>query len=453
MQHGLAHSRRGSALLVAIVLVVAVMGLAGSYLVVASRFSWGNHQRTLTTTAQNWAEAGLDHARLWLSSHYEMDQYGNKTTGWDDDLAGPDGAIGTQDDGQLPFGQVVQMTNAAYSVRIEDNDDGDGNEFIDSDDKVVLISHGWTEGGDERLDVAIRAVVMHEPFDPTSKYALLVGKDLYQWGNPAVRGSLASVHANQNVALSGSVLIERDAEASGTLTITGGNVQVLGRKVANAPIVTIPPIDPTRYRPQATYVFTSLGQVKDSAGVVMWTSPGGNAEWNGWKWKASDSSWNWSGQGQIKPPEGVSYFETNVNMTGSPGTVGDPWTAMVVSEKNIAMGGNPTIIPPAGNTEVLIAGQDIALLGTSGGGSTQYQGIIGAHEQVYFGGTASLVGRVIAEDSPSAAGSLIATSEIADNAVYGNAKITYNEELNLQFITQYRVPIVSWTLELATNLD
>ncbi len=452
MKHGLARSRRGGALLVAIVLVVAVMGLAGSYLVVSARFSWENHHRSLSNTAQNWAEAGLDHARLWLSSHYEMDQYGNKTTGWDDDLLGPDGNAGTGDDGVLPFGETQTLKNAAYSVRIEDNQDGDGNDFIDSDDKVVLISRGWTEGGDEREEVAIRAVVMHEPYDPTSKYAILVGKDLYQWGNPTVQGSLASVHANRNVALSGSVLIERDAEASGTLTITGGNVQVLGRRVQNAPIVAIPPIDPTRYRAQATYVFTPMGQVKNSAGAVIWTYPGGNDTWNGWKWKASDSSWNWSGQGHDSPPTGVNYFETNVNVTGMPGTLESPWVAMVVSEKNIAMGGNPTIVPPAGNTEVLIAGQDIALLGTSGGGAPQYQGIIAAHEQIYFGGTANLVGRVIAEDTPSSAGSLVSQSEIADNAVYGNAQITYDEVLNMQFITQYRVPIVSWTLELSTNL-
>lgn len=452
MLHGLARSRRGSALLVAIVLVVAVMGLAGSYLVVSSRFSWENHQRTLSSTAQIWAETGLDHARHWLASSYEMDPYGNKTTGWDDDLVGPDGSTNTEDDGLPPFGEVVHVGKAAYSVRIEDNNDGDGNEFIDSDDKVVVVSRAWTEGGDERQEIAIRAVVMHEPFDPTSEYAILVGKDLYQWGNPEVKGTLASVHANRNVSLSGSVLIERDAEASGTLTITGGNVQVLGRKEANAPIVAIPPIDPTRYRAQATYVFTSTGQVKNASGVVLWTSPGGNAEWNGWKWKNSDKSWNWSGQGQTKPPAGVSYFETNVNMTGSPGTQNSPWVAMVISEKNIAMGGNPTIVPPSGNTEVLIAGQDIALLGTSGGGTPQYQGIIAAHEQIYFGGTANLIGRVVAEDAPSSPGSIIATSEIADNAVYGNAKITYNDLLNMQFVTQYRVPIVSWTLELATNV-
>ena len=78
MMSGLARSRRGSALLIAVVLVVAVMGLAGSYLVVSARFSWAHHQRTLATTAQNWAEAGLDHARLWLASNYGMDQYGGR---------------------------------------------------------------------------------------------------------------------------------------------------------------------------------------------------------------------------------------------------------------------------------------------------------------------------------------------------------------------------------------
>lgn len=453
MQAMLARGRRGSALLVAIILVVAVLGLAGSYLAVSARSSWVGHERSLEATAENWAEAGLDHARVWLLTHYDMDLYGHKTTGWDDELLGPDGSPNTADDGVLPFGEVVTLPNAAYSVRIEDNNDGDGNPFVDSDDTIVVIAKAWTQGGEERQAAVIRAVVKHEPFDPTSRYALLVGRDLYQWGNPAVRGTLASVHANRDVSLSGSVLIERDAEASGSLTITGGSVQVLGAKVSNAPIVTIPPIDPTRYRTQATWTFTSSGQVKDASGVVVWTSPGPNANWNGWKWKASDPSWNWNGQGQTLPPGGVNYFETNVNMTGSPGTQSNPWYAMLVSEKNIAMGGNPTIIPPVGNTEVLIAGQDIALLGTSGGGTPQYQGIVAAHEQVYFGGTANLVGRVVAEDSPSTPGSLVSTSEIADNAVYGNARITYNDELDLQFVTQYRVPILSWSLDLESNLN
>lgn len=95
---------------------------------------------------------------------------------------------------------------------------------------------------------------------------------------------------------------------------------------------------------------------------------------------------------------------------------------MAISEKNIAMGGNPTIVPPSGNTEVQIAGQDIALLGTSGGGVPQYEGIIAAHEQVHFGGIANLVGRVVAEDAASSQGSIFATSEIADNAVFENGR-------------------------------
>lgn len=447
----LAQPRRGSVLLVSIILVMAVLGLAGSYLVVTARFEWAAHQQRLENTAQIWAEAGLDHARDYLASHYDMDQNGNKTTGWDDELLGPDGIPGTGDDGVLPFGNPVEERTGAYFVTVADNEDGDGNAFVDTDAKVLLVSHGWTGGGDQRRDVVIRAVVMHEPYDPTSKYAILVGRDLYQWGNPSVKGTLASVHANRNVSLSGSVLIERDAEASGTLAISGGSVQVLGRKVSNAPIVSIPKIDPTRYRPKATYVFTSSGQVLNNAGVVMWTTTGGSSNWNGWSWKASDSSWNWSGT-KAKPPDGVCYYETNVNMTGTPGTKDNPWHASLISVKNIAMGGNPTILPPEGNTEVLVAGQDIALLGTSGGGAPQYQGIIAAHEQIYFGGTANLVGRVIAEDATSSAGSLVRQSEIADDAVFGNAKVTYNDLLNLSYITQYRVPIVSWSLDLESNL-
>ena len=79
------------------------------------------------------AEAGIERANNILKS---------STNGFDDELLGSDGIQNTPDDGILSFGSAVSFGNGTYTVRINDNNDGDGNLFHDSDNIVVITGTG-----------------------------------------------------------------------------------------------------------------------------------------------------------------------------------------------------------------------------------------------------------------------------------------------------------------------
>ncbi|MCZ6676885.1 MAG: hypothetical protein O7E52_06510 [Candidatus Poribacteria bacterium] len=57
-------------------------------------------------------------------------------------LVGADGIPDTADDGILSFGTNVSLGDGNYSVVLADNDDGDGNSYVDADDIVLVTSTG-----------------------------------------------------------------------------------------------------------------------------------------------------------------------------------------------------------------------------------------------------------------------------------------------------------------------
>ena len=110
--------------------LVILGGIAAQTMVFGYRDAYGKlHQ----TQALYLAEAGMMSA--W-----------NEFNGGADDLTaillGTDGIMDTTDDGVLSFGPSVNLGNGNYTVRITDNDDGDGDVYADVDNTILVTSTG-----------------------------------------------------------------------------------------------------------------------------------------------------------------------------------------------------------------------------------------------------------------------------------------------------------------------
>lgn len=436
---------RGSVLLIAVILVVVAMGLAGAYLVVAGVQSKRVVGEMGRGRAQAAAEDGIDHMRVYLLSI--VDSAGaDPTMSWDSVLSTNGGTPSWATDVQTPEG--------GYTVRVADNDDGDGDFTIDSDDTVVLESRGHVEtGGEESDSHVIRCIVHLEVHDPTAAFAILTGGDLLLTGDEVVDGTLGGVHTNEDLTLQGRASVSESASASATTTVVGDATQVGGDLLADRPIVAIAPVVPADYRADADYILTSDGRMLDGAtGMVLFDfsarAPGGPAPaYQGFLWGAR-SGWSTATSGWV---DGMYYVEGNIRFEHG-GTDTDPWVVTLVAEGSIQMHGNPYLRPYYNSTELFVAGADVFAVGT--GTNAEIEGEILAHEQVCLDGNITFAGRIVAESAENTPGSLNgrATNPLL-SIIGGNVHVTYDGNMSRSLVTDFRLPVLSWQEELHTNVD
>mgnify|MGYP001618689386 FL=1 len=252
----------GSILIIAIVLVVVIMGMAGSYLVISNVQSHRVSEQVESDRARTAAEDGIDHMRTYLLSLVDTDS-ADPASQWDSVLAT---SGGTPD-----WADSVETTEGSYTVRLLDNDDGDGNLLDDLDGTVLMEAVGYgTKQGARGTAHVIRCIVVLEVNDPTDNFAIITGGNLEIFGNEIVDGSLGNVHTNANLTLQGSASIAHDATASGTTTVVGDAATVGDDLLANEAIVPIAPVVPADYRPYANFILTSDGRVLDgTTGVEL----------------------------------------------------------------------------------------------------------------------------------------------------------------------------------------
>ncbi len=137
---------RGMILVISLLILALLLG-AGVGAIVSMQTDLKTSSNLKTATQAFYiAEAGIERAKYEIS--------GNKT--FNSVLAGADGnASTTSDNGILSFGSSVSFAGGTYAVRVTDNNDGDGNAWVDSDRKVYISSTG-TYGSSTRV---IRALV------------------------------------------------------------------------------------------------------------------------------------------------------------------------------------------------------------------------------------------------------------------------------------------------------
>lgn len=439
----IAHRHRGSILLVSLILVVVVLGLSGSYLVVTESLSARVREAFHQNAARAAAETGIDHARVYLLSLVDVTDWVDPVRSWDAVLA-TRGGVPDWSAGGVP------MAASSYSVRILDNDDGDGNRLADADRTVVIESIGTSEGE----ECGLRVIVTIEVDDRTTGFAIVTGGDLLLYGNQATLGRAGSVHTNADLEVRGSVEVAQRASASGETTAIGGAYTTEGVRGGplhdNERIVPIAPVEPSAYRPYADRILGRTGQVRDGrTGLVLFDFRVARrgASYDGLSWSAG-GGWTTVSVGPWR--DGLYYVEGDfrANHGGAPGR---PWRVTIVAEGNIRTFGNPVLAPYFRGAELFVAGEDVYLRGTGSG--AEIEGIILAHEQVDLDGNIAFRGRIVAESAVNTPGS--AVNNPADPlgcSLGGSVSITYDGKMPRSLTTSYRIPIKSWQEDLRVNL-
>ena len=121
---------------------VLSLGLATTHFVTNEVVDASSEYRAMQANYS--AEAGVERAMRELKDTW------NSTQDWSGVLDGADNIDSTSDDGVLSFGSSASLKGGNYSVVITDNDDGDSNQFIDSDATVIITSVGTAEDGKTR---------------------------------------------------------------------------------------------------------------------------------------------------------------------------------------------------------------------------------------------------------------------------------------------------------------
>ncbi|MEK7865255.1 MAG: hypothetical protein AAB434_01135 [Planctomycetota bacterium] len=439
---------RGSILLVAVVLVIIVVGLSGAYLVMSDVLGRRVTEGSGAIDARAAAEEGVDFARGRLLALVDT-QSEDRTAAWSGVL--------DDEDGVPPWADGVPTRQGSYTIRVLDNDDGDGNPYDDSDETLLLEATGYgTPRGAEGPAHVIRCAVTLEVNDPTAKYAILTNDDLHVYGAMLVDGTLGRIHSDQDLTVQGATTISRSATASGSISTVGDAYAIGGEFLPDRPIIPIKPVQPSDYRPFADFILTadgrvlegSTGRVLFDAGAAAGPGPrgGGGGTHNGFTWDARQG-WSTVTSGWV---DGTYYVEGSLTMNHG-GEAARPWRVTIVTEGSVSMQGNPYLAPYLNGAELLVAGGDIYARGT--GSNAQVEGLILAHEQVDLSGNITIHGRVVAESAVNTAG-----SPVADNAnpllveCGGGVHVEYNDRIYRSLSTEFRLPVRSWQEELPTNV-
>jgi cytoskeletal protein CcmA (bactofilin family) len=277
---------------------------------------------------------------------------------------------------------------------------------------VLVVATGSTAiGGAQRR---VHATIARAPVTPT--HAILAGGNLSFSGNPDILGTCPNVHSNGNITISGNPTIAGDAHAAGTYSVSG-NPTVAGTAGGSQAYQSVPSISPSEFYNAAkttlsaseVFNYKADGTVYDGAGTLVATVAS-NSSYREWTYvPGSPTRWTLSSSAA---QTGTYYFESDVTISGSPGSTASPWRASILATGNIEISGSPKMDDHLTDT-ALVAGKDVRI-----SGSPTMQGLVGAGEQVQISGNVTLTGAIIAQDASATSGTVVF------DQVNGNSTIT-----------------------------
>lgn len=426
----------GSALLASFVLIFLITSAALATLTTTST----NQNKSKNTLNQKQAfylgEAGLAHARRTLYAQYLIDPnvWVTYATAQPQTLV-PSTALG----------------KGSYAATVEAASGG-----------ALLIKATGT--APDKASSTVSSLVAVGIANNTGR-AFLTEKDLKITGNAAIDDMAGGVHANGNLTITGSPIIQTTATASGTYSAPGPGVPVVGgEKGGLKPKISIVRVIIGNYTGAADYTLSTgssttspttgkkvtkwyFATVKDSAGVDLLPKPDGSTStWNCWQWGAAGGSglhtWTLPASCATKL-NATLYINGNVvilaNM-GDPADPGNPWITTIISQGSIRVASSIlNVRPPNQNTEptlyksateniLFVAYTDILIEGTA---NQKFYGILKAREQVGITGAPVYYGYITAQDAATSSSlvGLLTDPGAGSSYVSGALHLTYKGDL------------------------
>ncbi len=408
-------NRRGMALPVAIVTLVALSVLAGGLFTFANLGAKAVRNRESASRAVHVADAAVNHALGVMRGSLRMQSFSRI-------LRGSDNVVATVDDSLLvgwglPAGDQIPVAGQSfqghtYFVTIRDDAaDGDANPATDRNGRVLVRCRAVTADG---ATAEVEAVIGASPMP-----AMAADGNVGFAGNPTIAGACGGAHANGDISSAGGgPTISTQATATG---IASGNWKhpdgSPAPKLGGQPEIVIPDLDPMNYCAGAEFRLLSNGTATTGTGMLI-------AVPAGWTYDPGTLTWSVTGANV----DGTFCVQGNVSVSGNTGSPAAPRAMTILATGSIAVAGTPVIVPDHPDGILFMAGGDVSVAGNPTAGADSYTGMIYAGAQCSAAGNATMFGQLLCANAPQPAG---ATELVTAHSMSGNFVLTFDCSANV----------------------
>lgn len=421
------------ALIAVLLLLMTMSGLAAALAINSNTETLiaRNHQTAAQARAA--AEAGLSHAvALVISDLQDWESTCATLTLAMSGLLASGGCLPEFDDLDTPqllrdltgYTTGLPETAVTYEARVLDEDHPDrGLSTAD----ITTILEDNDEESDANEKIVVRAIgnaggsaiaTIEATIAPLELPAIVTEDSLTIVGSVAVGGTTGGVHTNTDMTFSGNAAqVVGECTASG---VTTGSPAV-GNCSGGAPSVTIPDVQASDYVSKADYTLHTGGTYSIGSGSPVTCA---NPCLGAWRWESNE--WRVTSQGNLTPTDGTYYVETDVTISGSPGSVATPVQMSIIAEGSINISGSPVLTPDSPGL-LFVTDEDLSL----GGNLTANfaEALMLVREQVGIAGNVAIAGQLMVQNAASV------STLVTTNGINGNVTITYNGSLDGKFVT------------------
>ena len=416
--------RRGVALPISLVAVVAIAMLAAGAWVVVDLNARSMTNREASARALQMAEAGAAHAASVLEAHLTDRTFTRL-------LVGDDSLPGTSDDGLLlgytiPEDEAIgadgfEWGDGTYTVFVTDDpSEGDGDLMRDRNGRVLVRCTGLVPGG---ARATIDFVYGSDPLPPS----IVVDGEVKLGGTVELRGSCGGVYGNGLVDVTGTLVVEQSVISSDTVEVSGAIEDPDGNDVP--PLVHQPPIRMPEWDvwdtcAGADYILGANGWVTEVATGTLHNGTTGQGAF-GWKrQKSNPVIWDLNASHAVP---GTFCAKGNARLNGNLGSEENPFRLSVFATGAITMSGSVHIAYENDAGLLLMAKGDIDVGGNASGGGQStdgetYGGLLFAGSQCGVHGNTLLAGQLFCANDPDPEG---AVDYAEDNSIDGNVEMRY----------------------------
>jgi cytoskeletal protein CcmA (bactofilin family) len=382
--------RRGAAMATALfaIAVAAVLAAAVHWMARADIRTTANRESAVRAMAI--AEAGLSHALSLVKDTLGDTTMTRLLRGWD-------AAKSTADDGyltgyNLPSATQIPTTGrtiggGTYFVRLTDDPaEKDGDPLTDRNTRVVATCRGVAADGSS---ATINAIIGN-----LSVPGIAVQTDVTMSGAVEVRGRCGNVHSNEDIVVSGDVIVEGNVSAVATASGSGSVENTYGEPLSpqpNAERVELPTLTAAGQCSRADYEILSnnTARVNATGAIVTLVSLG----WTG--------SYPLFEATQLVV-EGTYCVNGNFKMSQPVGSELQRKRVSFIVKGAAEISGNPWIQPDEAEGILLIADGDLKLSGNAiiGDPTANFQGFIYAGGHCSVSGKVTIIGQIICMNNP-----------------------------------------------------